>query len=181
MLKEVLVLLFSLYLPLVCTGPETVYLGDSLTMADPGYIGVGERVVTYHLADSILWLEDSGYHGRVVLELGIHAVHGSDRLYFDNSDLFRYRYWQLLSAAREHSGEVVVLNIPWLDWGPEKYERAGEFNAIIQELAEGMGVCVVDTWKVMESCGLECIGDDGFHPNDLGYELIRGELAECLP
>ena len=179
MVRVVLVLLYVVYLPMVYAGPETVYVGDSLTMADPGYIGPGERVVTYHLADSILWLEDSGHHGRVVLELGIHAVHGSDRLYFNNLDLFRYRYWQLLSAAREHSGEVIVLNVPWLDWGPEKYEKTKEFNAIIEELTGRMDICLVDTWKVMEACGLACIGDDGFHPNELGYELIKGELVKC--
>ena len=30
-----------------------------------------------------------------------------------------------------------------------------------------------------EGCGLECIGEDGFHPNELGYELIAQEMEGC--
>lgn len=155
---------------------SVLYVGDSLTSADPGFAVGGEKAITYHVADSILFLEEAGDYDRIVLELGVHAVHGSDRLYTLNPELFRRRYGQLLDTALEHADEVVAINIPWLDWGDLKAERARLFNAIIQGEAEARGVYVVDAWSIMEQCGLACIGEDGFHPNQEGYDRIRRAL-----
>lgn len=153
-----------------------LFVGDSLTAANPGFAVNGERAVTYHIADSILFLEEAGHYDRIVLELGIHAVRGSDRLYALNPDLFRRRYGQLLDVAQDHAQEVVAVNIPWLDWNATHADRARLFNAIIQGEAEARGIYVVDAWSIMEQCGLACIGEDGFHPNQEGYDRIRRAL-----
>lgn len=155
-----------------------VYVGDSLTQANPGYVQNGERAVTYHISDSILWIEESGHYDRIVLELGIHAIHGSDRLYYNNPDLFRRRYAQLLDTALSHAGEVVVINIPWLDWPAAKIERAILFNQIIKEECDQRGIYYIDAWTIIETCGLACIGEDGFHPSQAGYDLIRAALPK---
>lgn len=180
------VLLLTIFLPVVICPPvssgSTLFVGDSLTGTVPGYVelvGGGERAITYHIADSILHIQDAGYYQRIVLELGIHGVHGSDRLYYNNPDLFKYRYWQLIDSAREHAGEVVIVNIPWLDWNSAKSAKAQEFNALIDELAGRMHICVADAWGAMEQCGPPCIGEDGFHPNARGHELIAREVLGC--
>jgi len=170
------------FLPIVTEPGPVLYVGDSLTSATPGYVelvGEGERAITYHLGDSILYLQEAGYHRRIVLELGFHAVHGSDRLYYNNPDLFRYRYHQLIREARDHAGEVVIINIPWAIRWKEKEAKATEFNAIIADLADQMDICVADAWTVMQQCGLKCMDEDGYHPNERGYGLIAQEVSKC--
>lgn len=153
-----------------------LYIGDSLTGADPGYVvGYAERDVVYFLADAEPRLRDSGHYQRIVVELGIHTVRhrGPDRRYRDNPDLFRRDYAALLDTAQKHSNETVVINIPWLNWGPARARRAQEFNTIIAEETGRRGIKVVDAWTMFETCGLDCIGEDGFHPSQTGYDLLR--------
>lgn len=165
-----------------------VYLGDSLTSAAPGYVGdTGERVIVYHLADAILFLNDMPAPATgqapdvVVLELGIHAVHGSDRVYGCNYELFRRRYGQLLDAAHAAAApRVVAINIPWLDWPANQAARARAFNAIIEEEAAWRMIPVVDAWSLLQDCGPACIGPDGFHPNQQGYDLLATAVGESL-
>lgn len=155
-----------------------LFVGDSLTQYPTGFAQGGERAVTYYLADSILFLEEAGYYDRIVIELGVHAVRGADRLYDDNLALFERRYERLLDTALAHADEVVVINIPWLDWGPENHGQAKLFNFVIEGLASERGVRVIDAWTLMETCGLACIGPDGFHPNQKGHNLIRARLVK---
>ena len=160
---------------------SVLFVGDSLTSQSPGYVdfaGGGERAITYYLADSILFLEEAGRYDRIVLELGIHAVRGSDRLYTADPVLFRRRYGRLLDVALQHADEVIVVNVPWLDWGPANAEQAQAFNRAIQELASARGVRVVDAWSVMAACGSACIGPDGFHPNALGHQRIAAAVRQ---
>lgn len=42
------------------------------------------------------------------------------------------------------------------------------------------GVCFADVWTPMLDCGMDCISDDGYHPNELGYELIKREVEKCF-
>jgi hypothetical protein len=156
-----------------------LYIGDSLTGAEPGYtVQYADTAVVYFLASTTL--EDAGYYQRIVVELGIHAVRhrGPDRKYRDNPDLFRHDYAAMLDVAQKHTREVVVVNIPWLNWGPLRAEQAQEFNTIIQEECELRGIHVVDAWSLFSECGMECIGEDGFHPSQMGYDLLRRAVPE---
>lgn len=157
---------------------DTLVVGDSLAAAVPGFAGDAERMVTYHVADSILALQEVGRYHTIVIELGVHATHGSDRLYATNPWLFRRRYGQLLDTALEHGDNVIAVNIPWLDWDREHAGRAQALNDIIAEEAAARGVTLVDAYTPMERCALACIAGDGFHPNGRGYGVIAAAVGE---
>jgi hypothetical protein len=157
-----------------------LYVGDKVTLGVPG-IAQGEQGVMYHLADAILYLEEAGEYNTIILGLGIHAVQGSDKPYAGHPNLFRRRYARLLDTALGHGQRVIVVNIPWLNWIPEKTARAEKWNGIIQELAAARGVCVVDAWSILNDCGLACISGDGYHPNGRGYGLIGAGVRGCYP
>lgn len=157
------------------------YVGDSLTWATPGYIeaaGGGNGVAVYYLANAVLYLEEAGHWTETVIQLGSEAVSGADKLYNRNSELFDRRYRQVVDAAREHSSEVVIVNIPWLNWRADEAAKAQEFNDIIHGIAGEYGICVADAWAVMEACGADCIGEDD-RPNEAGYALIGREVWRC--
>lgn len=168
----------------------SLYLGDNVTGNVPG-IAPGEHVTAFHISDGILLLEEIHYDGiidfdsgeryaEIVLGLGTHAVQGSDKPYAGHPDLFRRRYARLLSTACEHAERVVVVNIPWLNWIPEKVPRALKWNGIIaEEAARHRGVCVVDAWGVMAACGMRCISEDGYHPNAEGYARLALAVGRC--
>jgi GDSL-like Lipase/Acylhydrolase family len=176
-------------------GPVTAaFVGDSLTLGtastdNVGFVGYvtaetgwqAQRYVWYHLADSIVRLEEVGKPDIIVLELGIQALHGSDRLAGVDDELFRRYYGLLLDEATGRASTVIVVNIPWLDWGPEKAERAQLYNQIIAEQAAQYGAAVADVWAPMQTCGLACIGEDNFHPNDEGHRLIAEQVLKAIP
>lgn len=188
----VLVLLLGqqIYLPVVVpVSSDCLYLGDKVVGNVPG-IAPGDVAINYHISDAILALEELRYdgsldfdngerYGIIVLGLGVHALQGSDKPYAGHPDLFRRRYARLLDTALGMSDQVVAVNIPWLNWVPEKLPRGERWNAIIQEEAGRRGICVADAWGVMAACGMACISDDGYHPSAFGYELIAREVEKC--
>jgi len=166
-----------------------LYLGDNVTGNAPG-IAPGERITVFHISDAILTLEELRYegtvdfdggerYGEIVLGLGTHAVQGSDKPYAGHPALFRQRYERLLNTALDMGDRVIAVNIPWLNWLPEKVDRAVKWNGIIAEEAARRGVCVADAWAVMAACGIACISDDGYHPNAAGYAAIAREVQRC--
>jgi len=178
------------YLPVVQTAPATLYLGDNIIGNTPG-IAPGERITVFHISDAILTLEELRYLGHldfdngerlaeIVLGVGVHALQGSDKPYPGHPDLFRRRYARLLDTALGMGDQVVAVNIPWLNWVPEKVPRGERWNAIMAEEAAARGVCFADVWTPMLDCGMDCISDDGYHPNELGYELIKREVEKCF-
>jgi lysophospholipase L1-like esterase len=176
-------------------GPVTAaFVGDSLTLGTASTDNVGfagyvtaetgwqaERYVWYHLADAILRLEEVGKPDVIVLELGIQALNGSDRLAAVDEALFRRYYAMLLDEATDRAPTVIAVNIPWLDWGPEKAKRAEAYNRVIAEEAARHGAAVADVWGPLQSCGLACIGEDKFHPNDQGHHLIAEQVLKAIP
>jgi hypothetical protein len=171
----------NILLAILCA---VLYIGDSLTNAEPGYtMKYADRAIVYFLADAEAHLKDVGHYQRIVVELGIHAVRhrGPDRQYRDNPDLFRRDYAAVLDMAQRHSSEVVVINIPWLNWGPLRAQQAQAFNAIIAEEASKRSIYVVDAWSLFGECGMDCIGKDGFHPSQAGYDLLRHAIPPLPP
>lgn len=184
----------TIYLPVVQTAPAPapaggLYLGDKVIAGVPG-IAPDDELIVYHISDAILSLEELRYEGsldfdsgerlaEIVLGLGVHALQGSDKPYAGHPDLLRRRYGRLLDTALGLSDQVVAVGIPWLNWIPEKLPRGARWNAIMAEEAAARGVCFVDVWTPMEACGLDCISDDGYHPNAAGYERMAAALAEC--
>jgi hypothetical protein len=168
----------------------SLYLGDNVTGNTPG-IAPDECVTAFHISDGILTLEEIHYEGtidfdggeryaEIVLGLGTHAVQGSDKPYAGHPALFQRRYARLLGSAVAHADRVVVVNIPWLNWLPEKVDRASKWNGIIaEEAARHRGVCVVDAWGVMAACGMRCISEDGYHPNAEGYARLALAVGRC--
>lgn len=155
------------------------FIGDSITVQPGGYADRpgSERYVWYHLADAIVLLDTLPTYDYLVIELGTHAVNGSDRLLAaDDEQLFRYYYGRLIRKALKHGRRVIIINIPWTNWGPKKADLAQRYNAIIAEVAKIGKVRVVDAYGILESCGMDCIGEDGFHPNALGHRLLRFAL-----
>ena len=178
------------YLPVVQTAPATLYLGDNIIGNTPGIVP-GERITVFHISDAILTLEELRYEGAldfdngeryhtVILGVATHALQGSDKPYPGHPDLFRRRYGRLLNTALGMGDQVVAVNIPWLNWVPEKVPRGERWNAIMAEEAAARGVCFADVWTPMLDCGMDCISDDGYHPNELGYELIKREVEKCF-
>ncbi|HOU22694.1 MAG TPA: hypothetical protein PLN42_00415 [Anaerolineae bacterium] len=178
-----------LYLPMVQAPPATLYLGDNVTGNVPG-IAPGERITVFHISDAILTLEEARYEGTldfdngeryrmVTLGVATHALQGSDKPYPGHPDLFRRRYARLLDTALGMGERVIAVNIPWLNWIDEKIPRSERWNGIIAEEAGQRGICVVDAWTVMYTCGMRCISEDGYHPSTLGYELIAREVEKC--
>jgi len=179
------------YLPLAATSePElALYVGDNVTGNIPG-VAPGEHMTVFHISDGILSLEELRYEGtidfdeggryaEIVLGLGTHAVQGSDKPYPGHPSLFQRRYARLLDTALGMGERVIAVNIPWLNWIDEKIPRAERWNGIIAEEAGQRGICVVDAWTVMYTCGMRCISEDGYHPSTLGYELIAREVEKC--
>lgn len=179
------------YLPLVQTPAPAgqLYLGDKVISGVPG-IAAGESEIVYHISDGILSLEEKRYEGSVdfdggermaavTLGLGVHALQGSDKPYAGHPDLLRRRYGRLLDTALGLSDQVVAVGIPWLNWIPEKLPRGERWNAIMAEEAGRRGVCFADVWTPMIACGMDCISDDGYHPNQAGYEIMAAALAAC--
>ena len=147
-------------------------------------------MTVFHISDGILSLEELRYEGtidfdeggryaEIVLGLGTHAVQGSDKPYPGHPSLFQRRYARLLDTALGMGERVIAVNIPWLNWIDEKIPRAERWNGIIAEEAGQRGICVVDAWTVMYTCGMRCISEDGYHPSSLGYELIAREVEKC--
>lgn len=160
---------------------STLYIGDSYTLIKPGYVGnTGERLVSWHVGDSILALQETPkYYYRVVVELGFHAVDGSDRAHHYDPALFQRRYGQLLDTALEHGYEVVAINIPWSprwDEKPRKLKKANLYNQMVAQEAARRGVYVVDAWTLLYECGMQCICEDNAHPNQQGFDLIANAL-----
>ncbi|MGB4253874.1 MAG: SGNH/GDSL hydrolase family protein [Minisyncoccales bacterium] len=185
-------LLISVYLPVVQVAPASgaLYVGDKVIASVPG-VAPGEVAINYHLSDAILSLEERRYAGdvdfdggerlaEIALGVGVHALQGSDKPYAGHPDLFRRRYGRLLDTALGMGDQVVAVGIPWLNWVPEKLPRGERWNAIMAEEAAARGVCFADVWTPMLDCGMDCISDDGYHPNELGYELIKREVEKCF-
>lgn len=181
----------QVYLPVVVQSPPApdLYLGDKVIGNVPGVMS-GEVAINYHISDAILTLEELRYEGgldfdngerlgEIVLGLGVHALQGSDKPYAGHPDLFRRRYGRLLDTALGMGERVIAVNIPWLNWIDEKIPRSERWNGIIAEEAGQRGICVVDAWTVMYTCGMTCISEDGYHPNALGYELLAREVERC--
>ncbi len=177
------------YLPVVQAPAGDLYVGDKVVGDVPG-IALGEVAINYHISDAILSLEELMYaggidfdngerYGTIVLGLGVHALQGSDKPYSGHPDLFRRRYARLLVMAQGMGEHIIAVNIPWLNWVEEKVPRGERWNQIIAEEAGRRGVCVADAWGVMWECGMRCISEDGYHPNELGYELIAREVEGC--
>lgn len=162
---------------------HVLYVGDSFTCSQQNYLPAdtytmkSESLCSYHVADSILAIEDRGWYNRIVIQIGIHAARsGSDRLYKNDPDLFRRRYGQLLDVAQAHSAEVVVIGLPWTGWPQGSWDRAVLFNQIMREEALSRNIYFVDLWSILEECGPSCIGPDCFHPSGAGYEMLRSAL-----
>lgn len=174
------ILLLLALLAGLAQAPPDLYLGDNVTGDAPG-ITAGQRLTVFHMSDAILSMEEMGdaRYGEIVLGLGTHAVQGSDKPYAGHPALFRLRYGRLLDTALARGETVIAVNIPWLNWLPEKVDRAVKWNGIINEEAAARGVCVVDAWAVMAACGMACISEDGYHPNAAGYALIACEVGRC--
>lgn len=161
---------------------RTVVVGDSLTLAEPGFVEHvdpdAERVVCYHLGDCIVdW--PTGKYDLVVVELGIHAVAECDHLPAQDMVMFDRRYRRILDLATENADTVVVVNIPALWRVVPESERVLAYNAVIAELAAEYQVPVADAYAVTFGC-TQCIGEDGFHPSPYGYEAIGREIIRVL-
>ena len=182
---------YNMYLPTVAEADQRVFVGDKVALSNPMLDQQAEYVIAYHISDAILTLEEMRYEGtidfengelydQIILALGTHAVQGSDKPYAGHPNLFRQRYARLLNTAMENSVRVIAINIPWLNWTPDNVDRAIKWNGIIAEEAAWRNICVADAWSVMFACGMECIQDDGYHPNEDGYRLIAKEVAKCV-
>lgn len=177
------ILAFMAFLPLLlCRQQRWLAVGDSLTLARPGYVDVvnpdAERVVCYHLADCLVdW--PSGQYDVIVVELGIHAVAGCDHLPAQSMDVFLERYAAILALAVRGADVVVAVNIPALWTDEDEIERVQAYNEAIAKLAAGYGVPVADVYSVTLGCA-ECVGADGFHPSSVGYERIGQVVRRAI-
>ena len=172
------ILLYVVCLPMVYAGPETVYVGDSLTDGYVPLLGCGQVFKWYEVTNSYTFFDQVPDGGTLFIELGVHETKGKNFLFTRDEASFALAYVKLVELASE-THEPILVGIPWLDWNEERYARGQRFNQVIRQIADRRYLCFVDTWKVMEACGLECIGEDGFHPNELGYELIAQEMERC--
>ena len=166
------------------SGDGIACIGDSITSTPGGYADQldADKYVWYHLADSITLIDTLPHNYEViVIELGSHAVHGSDRLLAaDSENLFRYYYDRLLDKVQQHAKTVIVLTIPWREWGPENRDLAQRYNRIIIQVAAKHSAEVVDAWSILEGCGLTCIGEDTVHPNATGHGLLIDALRDKI-
>lgn len=175
------------------SGPEVAFVGDSLTRGNRstdniGFAGLAagsldwqdKRYIWFHIPQAVELLSEVGQPDVIVLELGIHATKGCDEAVTADPAEFRRYYGLLLDKAQELAPQVVAINIPWLQWGEKRLDKATAFNAIIAEEAAARGISVVDAWTVTRACGLACISDDDFHPNDEGHQRIADELIRIF-
>jgi hypothetical protein len=153
---------------------SVLYVGDSLTCSRDNIVVEGDRICSYYVADSILALQEVGQYDIIVIEVGIHAARGGDRLYTDNLPLFRRRYGQLLDEAYQHAPVVVAVNIPWNPWWQSpKLDLALALNQVIAQESAARQVRMVDAWSIVRECGARCISADLFHPSAFGYARLK--------
>ena len=171
------------FLPLLLLSPRRVAsIGDSLTLAQPGYVDLvdvnADRFVCNQLADCLLdW--PAQHYDVLSVELGIHAVAGCDHLPGQSLDVFRARYENILDLATESADTVVVVNIPALWSDAPDLERVERYNVVIEEIANVRDISVADVFAVTVGCA-ECIGADGFHPSKVGYLRIGKAVRDGL-
>lgn len=177
--------------------PRVAFVGDSITLGalSTGYVGyVGylmqeqqftpKRFVAYHFDTAMLgWQQQVAYWhpDKIVIELGIHAVAGCDHWAGGSPENFETVYNEIVDLALETAPEVILVEIPWLNWSPGQAEKARTYNVIIRDIAVQHGLEVVGAWRALEDCGMECIASDGFHPNDQGHLLVAGTFPNLAP
>lgn len=172
------------WIPLLFAITDNVMVvGDSLTLARPGYMVYvdpsADRLICYHLADCLFDWPD-GRYDLIIVELGTHAVAGCDHLPAQNMTVFVQRYGAILERAQQSARSVVVVNIPALGWEDDEGDvRAQAYNEIIAKIAAGYDIPVADVYSVTVDCP-DCIGDDGFHPSERGYQRIGERVAEVV-
>lgn len=186
-MNAILALLLLLISPSPPPLPRAVFVGDSVTSAEDSYAVIASerygwemtRFFYPHFGDALaLWNNiEAERPDIIVIEMGVHAIVGCDHLAGHDSELFRYYVGQVLDNALWTADTVIVVNIPWMNWGTILFKAPVSYNAIIADEAAARGVPVVDAWTAMLVCGQTCIGDDGFHPNTRGQVAI----ADALP
>lgn len=170
---------YNMYLPTVNASPQPTYVGDSLTAGYVPLLGGGQVFKWYEVTNSYTFFDQVPDGGTLVIELGIHEAKGKNFLFTIDEGAFALAYTKLVDRAAE-THNVVLVDIPWLRWDDTCYARAMRFNEIIRNTARERGLCYASIWGIMESCGRDCISDDGFHPNELGYSFIAESIARCL-
>jgi lysophospholipase L1-like esterase len=114
-----------------------------------------------------------------------HRIEGNEATLLQSAmreiTILREQMQKLNARTMRLNAAVVVINIPWLNWGPLRAQQAQAFNAIIAEEASKRSIYVVDAWSLFGECGMDCIGKDGFHPSQAGYDLLRRAIPPLPP
>lgn len=70
------------------------------------------------------------------------------------------------------------MGIPWLNWPDGADERVLLYNGVMREESRAAGVIFSEVWDPTLICGLDCIGADGFHPSDMGHQVIASQIPD---
>ena len=177
--------------------PQIVFMGDSITenwaAADPAlFTGavVGRGISGQTSSQMLLRF----YADVIALQPQmVHILAGTNDIALNSGiisdDAYKNNIKAMVDLAQANHIGVILASIPPSDaisWVPDlkPAARIAALNKWLQEYAQKRGIRYVNYYAVLNDGHgglLSTLGNDGVHPNRLGYVAMIGTLREILP